>query len=112
MALALALLAGPATAAPKKINTEQEFRTLVVGRTFGNGDYSAVIKADGTMSGARKDGVKIVGNWAWNGKLWCRNIAMGKQQLGTDCGTWTIDGNKYRLVMGDGKGKPQDGTIK
>ena len=111
--LALGIATGPAVAGFKWIKTEKEYREKVVGRqVIDDAGNSYVIKPDGTLSGKMKNGAKVRGAWNWQGRYWCRNVAVNKKLLPTDCQKIEIDGNRYRMTREKGKGKQTMGQIK
>ncbi len=87
-----------------RIATEQEFRDLVVGRTFSNDQGSGTCHADESMTG-EIDGRKLSGYWHWDGEHFCRTIRLGDEFLGSDCQVMFISGDRLTIVGNEGAGE-------
>ncbi len=113
LALGVSLASGTAALADfEQIRSEKDFRTLVVGKTIESDQSTIVMNADGTFRGKTTDGRKIVGNWAWSGRWWCRNVTVGKQNLGQNCQKMEIDGDRLRATRDKGKGVVIDNVLR
>lgn len=112
LALAVAVVGTSATADFKRITTEAEYVQAFVGKTLiDENGHRYTISADGKFSDKLKDGTKVRGAWQWSRKFWCRNAVVGDREIGTDCQTIEVDGNKYRFTRKKGKGQVGTGTI-
>ncbi|WP_372885044.1 hypothetical protein [Shimia sp.] len=103
------VLANPANAQSlNKITNEDDYRAMVVGHKFydehGNWVRS---NADGTMVG-RFNKEKLRGAWNWQGRYFCRNIILGKNELGTDCQVVYTNGTQLQSKRNKGKGELSD----
>lgn len=86
-----------------RITTEQEFRDLVVGKTFSNDQGSGMCHADETITG-EIDGKKLTGYWYWEGEHFCQTIRLGDEFLGSDCQVVFVSGDKMTVVPNEGTG--------
>ena len=113
---ACALLLSPlATSAQtfnfKQIETESEFRELVVDRKLVAGWGTLVIHSNGSISG-KVGKNKLAGAWKWSGKYFCRNFRIGDQKdAGTDCQKMSVDGDHLQVIKNKGKGDASVLTI-
>lgn len=80
--------------------TEDQIRTLVVGRTLDAGDWTYAINADGTWQAAAKDGSWADGPGTWEilDNQFCRE-APG---VVYECQSFYLLGNQLRVAAGDG----------
>lgn len=88
----------------KRINSEADFRALVVDRKLTAGKDWMTVKSDGTTVG-RIFEQKFNAAWVWQNRMYCRNAVMGKRQLGTDCQVVRIAGKSVEFIREYGKGK-------
>ena len=86
-----------------RITTEQEFKDLVVDRTFSNEQGFGTCHADETMTG-EIDGRKLTGHWFWQDEHFCRTIRLGDEFLGSDCQVLYVSGDKLTVVRNEGTG--------
>ncbi|WP_425043238.1 hypothetical protein [Primorskyibacter sp. S87] len=111
--LASAFLATAALADFKQVKSEDALRATLVGKKAydKHGNWFRW-NADGSMSGKLKSGKSFAGAWKWSGKYLCRNVAVGGEELGTDCQKIEVDGNQVRYTRKKGKGESAVLTIK
>jgi len=88
----------------KKLRKESEFRAIVVGHKYydGNGNWH-IVNADGTLKG-KYNKQKLVGAWNWQGKYYCRNIVLGKKKLPGDCQVVYASDTQTQYHRNKGKG--------
>ena len=98
------VVAGPAFAEFKKIKTEAQFQKQVVGAKISNNGTWLVLSNDGKLTGKTAKGDKMNGVWKWNQGFFCRNLLIGKKELGSDCQVVAIDGNEVQFTREQGKG--------
>ncbi|MGR3758672.1 hypothetical protein ACUXV3_00860 [Roseobacteraceae bacterium NS-SX3] len=93
----------------KRIQTEAEYRELVVGKRWHAGDGYVVAKPNGGLAG-EFGGTKLKGAWAWRGDMFCRTLQT--HRVGTECQVVKINGNQMQIIQQRGKGKTQTFTAK
>ena len=87
-----------------RIETEQEFREIAVGKklVYKIGEY-VIAHDDGTMSGYF-GGKPLTGNWNWEDGYYCRTGKLGGKSLGEDCQIVELSGNRLTFFRKKGKG--------
>lgn len=93
----------------KWIQTEAEFRTLVVGKKLWFNTDNFTIKGNGALTG-NFGGKRLQGAWAWRDQYWCRTLTTHSKN--TDCQKWETDGKTFRVTRGRGAGKSFVYTLK
>ena len=83
-----------------QINTEEEYRTSVVGRSVG----VTTTHPDGTMTGISEEGKEIKGTWTWENGLFCREGTIGSDKLDRDCQKIEVTEDKLRVTRNNGNG--------
>ena len=107
VALAVSAWSGAASAAnsgKKKIETEQEFRDVVVEKRLSNKHGYTMVHEDGTLSGDF-GGKKMTGTWSWDDKYFCRTAKLGSKKFPLNCLTVTVSGDKATFRRNKGMGK-------
>ncbi|WP_417701435.1 hypothetical protein [Pseudophaeobacter sp.] len=95
----------------KQIRSQNEFVDRIVDKSLTAEWGKMVIHSDGKISGT-VGSQKMVGAWNWQGKYWCRNVRIGKQEeRGTDCQKISVDGNQVEFIRDKGRGEPGVLTI-
>lgn len=88
----------------KRIKTEQEFNSIVVGKKLSWGGGTAVVQANGKTTGKLNKQGKYSGNWKFTKGFYCRNLVISGKETGTNCQTVEVSGNQLRLTRDQGKG--------
>ena len=104
LAAASVLFAVPgAFSGGKTIETEKEFRALLVGKRLVDhrGDW-AMLNADDTIDGVF-EGEKLTGSWSWKDRYLCRDAKLGDRDF-KDCQVWSVDGSIATVTRNEGKG--------
>jgi hypothetical protein len=89
----------------KRIKSEEQFRALAVDRKVANENGWVLSKSNGDMTGNINGQGKLKGKWAWGNGFFCRNAIVGKNDLGQNCQTVHVAGNKIRFTRDQGKGQ-------
>ncbi|MFG5384144.1 hypothetical protein [Yoonia sp. R2-816] len=81
-----------------EIATAEQFRNLVVGRTYGSADGRVIfqVRADGTSTGTA-NGNPISSQWNWNDGKFCRTNFVNGVERGTDCLRAFLRGDELRV---------------
>lgn len=98
------LAASVAIAEEGRIKTEKEFRELVVGKNLVDKVSTVIVHEDGRLTGAFK-AHKITGLWNWTGDTYCRTVKVGSRNLGYDCQTVSVSGDRVTFVRNNGAGR-------
>jgi len=93
----------------KRIVTEQEFRSLVVGKRWQAGDNYFIMRKNGKISG-EAGGEAVKGAWAWRDGFFCRTLSTHSKD--TDCQVMSISGSQVQIIRKRGKGETQTMTLK
>ena len=107
VALTLSAWSGAASAAnssKRKIETEQEFREVVVERRLSSKHGYSMVHEDGTLSGDF-GGEALTGTWSWDSKYFCRTAKLGSKKFPPNCQTVTVTGDKVTFGRNKGLGK-------
>lgn len=105
--IALNLLFAAATVASaeefKRITSEKQYRSQVVGKTSTTPDGKVVVmtKPDGTITGTAK-GAPVAGTWRWSKGQLCTTVIIGSKVRPEACKTLAVSGGRL-LVRGGGK---------
>ena len=101
---ALALAAAGASAESRKVNTYDEFVSLVKGKTLTRPLIKLQVTTDGRIQGrgARWD---VEGNWYWKNGYFCRDLIWGGDDLGYNCQEVRSRGNRIRFTSDRGSGQ-------
>ncbi len=91
------------SAEPVILTTEAAFRAAIVGKTMGFDGSTFTVNADNTVSGPW-DGSGITGTWSWEDPYWCRDIAIGGVDRGSDCQIWAVSGSSATVTRDRGNG--------
>lgn len=107
VALSLSAWSGALSAAgsgKKKIETEQEFRDVIVERRLSSKHGYSMVHEDGTLSGDF-GGKKLTGTWSWDGEYFCRTAKLGSKKYPLNCQAVTVSGDKVTFRRNKGLGK-------
>jgi len=89
----------------KRIKTEQDFNTIVVGKKLAWEGGTATIRANGKTTGRLRKQGKYSGSWVFTKGFYCRNLVIGGEETGTNCQTVEVSGKSIRLTRDQGKGR-------
>jgi hypothetical protein len=97
------MAAGPA-AAWTRITTDDQFREVVIGKSFTGPLYRVTAGADGSLAG-EIEGLNLVGQWHWDDEgYYCTRARIAEHITGAYCSLVEIDGNQFRLTREKGQG--------
>ena len=101
--ITLGLTAAPAAAEYAKVEKEQEFRSIITGKTLTRPLIRLEVDPKGTISGigARWE---VTGNWSWRDGYFCRDLFWGGDSLGYNCQEVRVNGERIRFTSDKGKG--------
>ena len=93
-----------ASAADRRITTEQEFREIAVGKKLVTKGGVVYQGEDGTLTGAFGSR-ELTGKWTWEGEYYCRTVQVGDRDFGHDCQAVLVteDGLVFHRNKGGGK---------
>ena len=82
--IAASLAAAPACAELRKVESQQEFVTLIKNKTLTRPLIKLTVTPDGRIAGrgARWD---VEGTWSWQDGYFCRDLFWGGDALGYNC---------------------------
>ena len=114
----MAATAAPAAAATpaggdaqkRRLQSEEEVRATVMGRTLTNKDSTFVNHADGVFTGTCK-GTQSSGTWTWEDGYCCRSGWIGEREIKPDCQIMWIKGKDLIGICKRGKGSTYRLTI-
>lgn len=107
VALSLSAWSGTLSAAgsgKKAIETEQEFRDVIVERRLSNKHGYSMVHEDGTLTGKFGDR-DMTGTWSWEDKYFCRTAKLGSKKFPLNCQAVTVSGDKVTFRRNKGLGK-------
>ena len=81
-----------------RIETEQEFREIAVGKKLVYNKGALTVHDDGTMTGTHS-GKKVTGTWSWEDEYYCRSVKVGKKDIGHDCQIVELSGNSLTFDL-------------
>jgi len=103
--LALLLLPTSTLAELRKVESQQEFISLINGKTLTRPWIKIQVTPDGRIAGkgARRT---VAGTWAWQDGYFCRDLFWGGNALGFNCQEVrsTDDGQRIRFTSDRGTG--------
>lgn len=86
----------------KRITTEAEFKSMVVGKKLYLDKNWVTAKKNGQLVG-KFGGNALKGAWAWRDGFFCRTLTTHSKN--TDCQLWTVNGKQHKVTRERGKGK-------
>lgn len=100
-------LSGPAAADLVKVETQNQFVSLVSGKTLKRPLISLTVTPDGRIEGRglRWD---VEGNWTWRDGYFCRDLFWGGDALGYNCQEVLVNGDTIRFTSDRGNGDSAD----
>lgn len=81
---AFALFAVPAAAELRKVESQQEFVSIVSGKTLTRPLIQLTVTPDGRIAG-RGSRWEVEGTWSWQNGYFCRDLFWGGDPLGYNC---------------------------
>ncbi len=87
-----------------RIETEEGFREIAVGKKLVYSKGALTVHDDGTITGTY-DGKKLTGTWSWEDEYYCRSVKLGKKDIGHDCQVVEASGNSLIFLRNKGAGK-------
>lgn len=108
---AFCALAVPASAEFQKIQTLEQFQSIVTGKTLSRPLVRLNVSAQGAISGKgmRWD---VTGNWSWQNGYFCRDLFWGGSDLGYNCQEVQVNGRKVRFTSDRGAGDFADFNLR
>ena len=100
--ITVALVTG-AHAEMQKLNTVNEFVTVVQGKTLSRPLIKLTVSSDGRISG-RGATWPVEGDWRWQDGYFCRDLYWGGDALGYNCQEVRAHGNRIRFTSDKGAG--------
>ena len=109
---ALAFGAGtPAVAELTKVNSAEEFKTLISGKTLTRPLVKIKVSPGGAISG-RGAAWDVTGKWTWKNGYFCRSLEWGGDDLGYNCQEVKASGQKIRFTSDQGSGDSADFSLR
>lgn len=103
-ALAVGFMAAGPAAAWTRITTEDQFRDVVIGKSFTGPLYRVTAEADGSLSGV-VEGLNLVGQWHWDDEgYYCTSVRYAQHITGAYCSVVETNGSQFRLTRERGQG--------
>lgn len=109
-ALAAACMLAPASAAASEfrvVTDPSEFVELVSGRELRRFGIRLQVSPQGAIAG-EGFGQRVSGDWRWDGRYFCRDLAYGSTELGHNCQLVAVRGDTIRFVADQGQGDYAD----
>ncbi|QUJ78091.1 dihydrodipicolinate reductase [Sulfitobacter albidus] len=110
-AAAALCFATPAFAELSKVNSADEFKQIVSGKTLTRPLVKLQVSPGGSISG-RGATWPVSGNWTWKDGYFCRSLEWGGDDLGYNCQEVKASGNKIRFTSDQGAGDSAEFTIR
>ncbi|MEM7472804.1 MAG: dihydrodipicolinate reductase [Pseudomonadota bacterium] len=102
--LASLLFAPLAAQAFDKVDTRDEFLSLVDGKTLRLTGIRVEVMPSGQIKG-RAFGRGVKGAWQWRDGFFCRSLYWGSRDLGPNCQEVRAEGAKIRFTSDRGQGQ-------
>lgn len=100
----LIVLTGAAQAELRKVNTYEEFVSVVLGKTLKRPLIELRVTKDGRIEG-RGMRWDVEGTWRWQDGYFCRDLYWGGDDLGYNCQEVRAKGNRIRFTSDRGAGR-------
>ncbi len=109
--VACCVLATPVAAEFAKVNSGEEFKQIVVGKTLSHPLFKLQVSPDGgiTGTGMRRE---VSGDWTWQDGYFCRDLFWGAKKLAYNCQEVRVNGKKIRFTSDKGAGQKADFRIR
>ncbi len=99
----LACLTTPAFAEFQKIDTAEDFKRIISGKTLTRPLIRLSVSPQGAISG-RGMTWDVSGRWTWKNGYFCRDLSWGGDNLGYNCQEVRVNGRKIRFTSDQGSG--------
>lgn len=107
-ALVFWMAAAPAMADDfKPVHRQSDFLSLISGRHLIRTGIKLAVSASGKIEGSAF-GRSVSGDWAWDGKYFCRDLYYGTENLGANCQAVMVRGDTLRFISDQGAGEFAD----
>ena len=93
------------------VSSRDGFVALVQGRELQRFGIRLTVTADGQIVG-RAFGLRVTGEWEWDGGYFCRDLFYGQQDLGFNCQLVQVSGDTVRFTSDQGAGQFADLTLR
>lgn len=104
-------VATPAMAEFSKVQSANEFTSLVNGKTLTRPFVKLKVGSNGSIAG-RGATWDISGNWTWKNGYFCRSLEWGGDDLGYNCQEVKASGTKIRFTSDQGSGDSADFNLR
>ncbi len=89
------------------IEEKRAFVSLISGKALTRFGITLNVSPEGEIRG-RAFGTPVTGRWHWQSGLFCRELAYGSKDLGSNCQLVARQGNTLRFTSDAGKGDYAD----
>ena len=101
---ALCVAATAASADYAKVDSANEFTSIVQGKTLTRPMIRLQVSPAGEISGTGA-AWEVTGNWSWQDGYFCRDLYWGGDALGYNCQEVCVQGSKIRFTSDKGAGQ-------
>lgn len=108
---ALAIVGTSAFAEFAKVDSEDQFVSLISGKELRRPFVRLEVSPQGEISG-RGAAWSVTGNWTWQEGYFCRDLFWGGDPLGYNCQEVRTDNNRIRFTSDRGKGDSAEFRLK
>lgn len=102
-AVAATLVAAPVTAEFAKVDSQEEFLSLINGKELRRPFVKLQVSPDGAISGMGAAWA-VSGDWTWREGYFCRDLFWGGDPLGYNCQEVRTHENRIRFTSDQGAG--------
>lgn len=111
IALVAAMAASPLAADTQRVDSRDNFVSLVNGKALTRFGVTLNVSPDGRITG-RAFGKPVTGDWSWQNGFFCRTLIFGSDNLGANCQTVERRGQTLRFTADKGAGDTADLRIR
>jgi hypothetical protein len=104
-------VATPALAELSKVNSAEEFKNIVTGKSLTRPLVKLEVGPNGSISG-RGAAWAVSGNWTWEDGYFCRSLEWGGDDMGYNCQEVKASANKIRFTSDQGAGDSADFSLR
>ncbi|WP_300060153.1 dihydrodipicolinate reductase [uncultured Roseobacter sp.] len=101
------LVASPAAAEFAKVDSQEEFISLIQGKELRRPFVRLEVSREGEISGMGAAWA-VTGNWTWQDGYFCRDLFWGGDPLGYNCQEVRAHDNRIRFTSDRGAGDSAD----